>query len=273
MLLAVDTSTDRLCLALVGLAGHEEPGGAAASQRLLPAAQALLQRHNLAWSDLTAVAVTVGPGAFAGVRAGCAAAQGLALGLDIPVIPLGSLDVVAWDAVTAAPDTALSGPGAPVDQAWTVRVAMDARMEQVYDASWRRTGQHWAPLTPPTVRAPQHVALQWLGERAQQDQAAGVWPGDGGGVEGGDGCGPAPGRREIWAGSGLSLLGQDALTHARDRGVVLCHEALDRPGALARLTAHAWREGRTVEAARLLPVYVRDRVALTTAERAAAGGR
>lgn len=286
MLLAMDTSTDRLCLALVesavllentgpldrqarpgeggglGFTGHEEAGGAAASRRLLPAAQELLARHNMSWSDLTALAVTVGPGAFSGIRAGCAAAQGLALGLEIPLIPLGSLELVALDAVAAVQDSSPGGLGVTGLGTRTVRVAIDARMDQVYEASWAWDGQRLLPMAPATVRGPQELALQWCAELPSPDSA----PGHDGRHAHGHGC-------EIWAGSGLDLMGPEALARACEGGVELRTRSVDRPAALARLAAGAWRAGLAVDAACLVPVYVRDRVALTTAERVAAGGR
>jgi tRNA threonylcarbamoyladenosine biosynthesis protein TsaB len=46
-------------------------------------------------------------------------------------------------------------------------------------------------------------------------------------------------------------------------------QAADRAAALLRLAQAAWDAGEAVEAAQALPVYQRDKVALTTAERAA----
>ena len=45
--------------------------------------------------ELTAVAVSVGPGAFTGLRVGVAAALGLAFARGVPVVPLGSLEARA----------------------------------------------------------------------------------------------------------------------------------------------------------------------------------
>ena len=52
-------------------------------------------------------------------------------------------------------------------------------------------------------------------------------------------------------------------------GAALCvAEVADRAGAMLRLARQAWHEGRLLDAADALPVYLRDKVALTTAERA-----
>jgi tRNA threonylcarbamoyladenosine biosynthesis protein TsaB len=51
--------------------------------------------------DLDAVAVDVGPGLFSGIRSGIAMAQAVAGAVGVPLLPVGSLDAVAYDAATA----------------------------------------------------------------------------------------------------------------------------------------------------------------------------
>ena len=100
-LLALDTATERLCVAVVDGAQEwvgDEAGGPLASQRLLPLAFDLLQRAGLALGELDAIAFGRGPGAFTGLRTACSVAQGLALGADLPVLSIDSLAVVAEDA-------------------------------------------------------------------------------------------------------------------------------------------------------------------------------
>lgn len=45
------------------------------------------------WSDITAIGVVVGPGSFTGIRLGIAYAKGLAMGLDIPIIPINAFEL------------------------------------------------------------------------------------------------------------------------------------------------------------------------------------
>ena len=63
-------------------AGHAE--------RLMPMTKEVMGAAGLAFSDLQHIAVTVGPGSFTGVRAGVAAARGLALAErhTTPAVPL-----------------------------------------------------------------------------------------------------------------------------------------------------------------------------------------
>ena len=87
-LLAIDTATEACSVALwLDGAVHERfdvvPRGHA--ERVLPWAEALLQEADVVRSQLDAIAVSRGPGAFTGVRLAVSLAQGLALALDRPV--------------------------------------------------------------------------------------------------------------------------------------------------------------------------------------------
>lgn len=67
----------------------------------------MLTMQNIVLEDISAVALTVGPGYFTGVRVGIAYGCALAKGLEIPVIPLSTLEVMAYSAskfgITAVP--------------------------------------------------------------------------------------------------------------------------------------------------------------------------
>lgn len=228
-LLALDTATETMALALVGpgLALHRAlPGGAAASTQLLPALLALLAEAGIAATQLDAVAFGRGPGAFTGLRTACAVAQGLAFGLGKPVLALDSLLLVAEDALAAPP--------APVDgmPQW---VAMDARMDEVYAAAYVHRAGRWAERVAPALYTLPALAARWAADPPQQV-----------------------------AGSALAAFG-DRLPLA---GARLCAQEHDRPAALGRLARQAWHEGPHIDPALALPVYLRDKVALTTAERA-----
>lgn len=246
-LLAFDTATETLALALVDgprTFTRLEPGGPRASARLLPAAAELLAEAGLGWRDLQAVAFGAGPGAFTGLRTSAAVAQGLALGCDLPVLPLCSLTLVAEDARQQAADA-----GIDADEGH-LAVAMDARMQEVYAARlrWRRMRPaearagddgdaiDWSPLQPPGLWTLPALADDWRRNPpvAVAGSAIGAFPE----------ALPWPPRQ--WP-------------HERHRA-----------RALAALARSAWRrgEGRPPEAA--VPVYLRDKVALTTAERESA---
>jgi tRNA threonylcarbamoyladenosine biosynthesis protein TsaB len=225
-LLAFDTSTELMSLALITPTHthlHESAGGALASQRLLPQAQALLQSAGLAWPDLDGIAFGRGPGAFSGLRTACSVAQGLALGLGKPVLPLDSLMLVAEDACESR----------------MVWVAMDARMDEIYAAAYTRTSAN-APLQ--TDHAPALYTVQALHAQWQAQVPA------------------------VVAGSALSVFGDRLGLPATT--LQMTHTT-SRAAALARLATQQWHAGQGVDAALALPLYLRNKVAQTTAERAA----
>ena len=118
MLLALDTATATASLAVYDLAADQllaEFTWQAHRQQtrdLLVTAQAVLAQVQVVPQQLTALAVTTGPGSFTGVRIALAAAKGLGLGLPSPprVIGLPTL------CVTAAPWLALAAAIRPVPQ-------------------------------------------------------------------------------------------------------------------------------------------------------------
>lgn len=65
------------------------------AERLVPMIEELLSEAGVAHGELDAIAVTVGPGGFTGVRIGLAAARGYALALKIPQIAVTNFEAVA----------------------------------------------------------------------------------------------------------------------------------------------------------------------------------
>lgn len=260
-LLAIDTATDQLAVGLSTPTGrwcHNAPGGQLSSAALLPAVLGLLAEAGVAMRDLDAVAFGAGPGAFTGLRTACAVAQGLALGAGKPVLAIDSLMLVAEDArLQTAPngqapsqadadpdpefdagrDTGLdTSRASATDTDWWV--AVDARMDEVYAGHYR-----WLAGPVPgwqVLQAPALYSLALLSALWQQQPP-----------------------RQV-AGNASSVFGQRLPLAG-----VRCHpDQHDRAAALLRLAAQAWPLGRAVDAADALPLYLRDKVALTTAERA-----
>ncbi|MDR2766772.1 MAG: tRNA (adenosine(37)-N6)-threonylcarbamoyltransferase complex dimerization subunit type 1 TsaB [Treponema sp.] len=97
-LIAFDCASDVFSLALAAGEGRyylEINGGKRHSELIMSAADTLLRAAGLAQADLDAAACMEGPGSFTGLRIGFATAKGLALALDIPVIPVPTLDCCA----------------------------------------------------------------------------------------------------------------------------------------------------------------------------------
>jgi len=97
-LLAFDTSGPHLAAALVQGGGlrlaRMVPMATGQAEALMPFLEGILAEAGLTWSDLTALAVGVGPGNFTGVRIAVSAARGLALGLGIPVHGLSTFELM-----------------------------------------------------------------------------------------------------------------------------------------------------------------------------------
>lgn len=85
-------------------------------ETLVPAIAFLLQRANYARSDITHVAVDVGPGLFTGLRVGVGTARALAIALDVPMVGVTSLDVLC----------------APWQGGFPVAGVLDAKRGEVY---------------------------------------------------------------------------------------------------------------------------------------------
>ena len=98
MLLAIDTATQTLSIALHdGQALRAEWSLAAGRQHsalLAPMVEQLMRQAAVSTADLRALAVSVGPGSYTGVRIGVALAKGLAAVDDLPLAPLTTLEIV-----------------------------------------------------------------------------------------------------------------------------------------------------------------------------------
>lgn len=121
------------------------------AERIIPMVQDCLTDARLTAKDLTAVAATVGPGAFTGIRIGLAAALGIARAVGIPVIGVRVTDALAADV--------------PVDRDRPLIVALDSRRTDPFCAVFQSTqtgsgGLRWTggdphaiALTPAAVSA------------------------------------------------------------------------------------------------------------------------
>jgi tRNA threonylcarbamoyladenosine biosynthesis protein TsaB len=100
LLLGLETSTSPASVALAderGVVAGAHLGRAGAHGRFVAAAMAFCWHHaGVDASDLTGVAVSLGPGRFTGMRVGVATAQALAHSRAVPVVGLASLDLIAF---------------------------------------------------------------------------------------------------------------------------------------------------------------------------------
>lgn len=67
------------------------------SQTLLPMLEEIKNMTELDLQTLDAIAIAAGPGSFTGLRIGSATAKGLGLVLEIPIIPVPTVDALAYN--------------------------------------------------------------------------------------------------------------------------------------------------------------------------------
>jgi len=163
VLLAIDTSTEFCSVALLSadasstgptapapqVWARHEATGAVSSTRLLPAIRELFAEAGLTLADCDAIAFGAGPGSFTGLRTATGVAQGLAFGLDVPVVPVGTLLACAESARLRAPSTT------------RVLAALDARMDEVYwaDYAWDVEAGDWRVIHPASLDTPGRLVL------------------------------------------------------------------------------------------------------------------
>ncbi|CAM4049466.1 tRNA (adenosine(37)-N6)-threonylcarbamoyltransferase complex dimerization subunit type 1 TsaB [Bordetella tumulicola] len=265
-LLALETSSSRCGVALLREtdAGStvcvlEHEGAQEHAERLLPMAGELLARAGLAPTDLHAVAFGQGPGGFTGLRIACGVAQGMGLALGVPVVSVVSHLAVAHETGAEPGDVVL--------------VALDARMNEVYLAAYalgRDADNPWVTLQAPMLIAAaevvpwaaHHLSI-WSASEPVRGLAIGLANGVGDGLVRGDASSLTV-ATPVLAGDAWDVYAAEMAAPSDWR-----RSAATRPQArdVAYLARQAWLRGEGAAPELAAPLYVRDKVAFTTAER------
>lgn len=135
-LLAVETSTEACSAALIidgEVAERFELAPKEHTQLILPMIDSLMADAGLKSEQLDALAFSRGPGSFTGVRIATGVIQGIALGADLPVVPVSTLAAIAQDFFDNNEDN-------------VAYVAMDARMDEIFWGVYRRDALGYAEL-------------------------------------------------------------------------------------------------------------------------------
>lgn len=229
-LLAIETATEACSAALsVGdlLIERSEIAPRRHAELILPMIESLLVEAGIRRRDLAGIAVGRGPGAFTGVRLAISVAQGLALGLDLPVVPVSSLAALALDAPLGAGDED------------TILAVIDARMGEIYAGAFRRTGDGLVEaIGPESVGSAEKLVV-------------------------------AQGRRWSVVGTGWDAYRETLLTRLPAAPYFADGARYPQARAVARLAAAQFERGAGVAPELALPVYLRDKVALTLDEQRA----
>jgi len=227
--LAFDTSTERLALGLQGPGG---PWTLLADGGAAASATLLPHIHALlAQARLRMADVeAIAFGRGPGAFTGLRTACAVAQGLGLGLArPLLPIDSLLIVAEDARAQAA--SHGGPLE----VGVAMDARMDEAYAGRYRWQDGRWRVLQAPMLVSLPALAEAWADE-----------------------------PRQLLAGSALAAFGPRLALPAACPRVAT---ERDRAGALLRLAVQAALAGDGVDAAAALPLYLRDKVALTTHER------
>ena len=228
--LAVDAATEACSVALLNgdaLIGRSSEGGLSHARRILGMVDEVLAEAGMTLSMLDGIAASIGPGAFTGVRISVAVAQGLAFGADLAAVGITTLEALAYRIVHKGAAGALA--------------CLDARMGEVY----------WGCFTADAERG-----LIAEGAARVGPPASVVLPSTGGH--------PTSGYRGI----GRGFAAYPAL--AALPGLEVDPEdirALPDAREFARLGALRLGLGEGIDPAALIPLYLRDKVALTEVER------
>ena len=150
MILAIETAVEKVSVALGDSSGIAAASSLTSDRRhaesLTPMIQFACRHAGISTSDISAIAVDIGPGLFTGMRVGIATAEMMAWSLDVPVVPMCSLDVLAaslWHSED------------------TVVAALDARRGEVYWAMYRPDVTHrtMTRLSEPVVATPEDMIV------------------------------------------------------------------------------------------------------------------
>ena len=207
---------------------RHEPVSAGASQLLLPWIQEMLTQAQINLSDLNAIAVGIGPGAFTGVRLGVAAVQGLAVSANLPVISVASLDAIAAQ-VIKTPSFEKRNPS-------QFAIAIDARMDEIYWAKYEYLqGMPFAKrIGDIHLSKPEEIDLAQV---------------------------------EYLAGSAIAAYGDRLLANTSLPTDCLGLEVSVSALGILDCAKQMLKNGQQSDVRQLEPLYVRNKVALTTTER------
>jgi tRNA threonylcarbamoyladenosine biosynthesis protein TsaB len=116
-----------------------------------------------------------------------------------------------------------------------VACCIDARMKEVYFAGYRRVGGEWTTIVPPSLHAPGDLPV-------------------------------LPDGRWVGAGNGFAVHGEAIAARLQDRVRSIVSMQPPHAREIARLGARRFATGGGRPADQALPVYIRDKVALTLEE-------
>lgn len=107
------------------------------SSTLIPSLNFLLKSAGLELKEIKAFGISIGPGLFTGLRVGLSTLKGLLMGTEKPVIPVVTLEALAYKR--------------PAKDQRPVIPLIDARRNEVYAAAYSHWGKEMNEIQPPTL--------------------------------------------------------------------------------------------------------------------------
>ena len=238
-IILIETSTS-LCsvgLAEDGVCTHykESPQPRSHAAMTAPFIKDVLDEAGLKVKDCDAVCVSKGPGSYTGLRVGSSTAKGLCFGAGIPLIALGTLDILAAQATAV-----LSGSERASSTVRYIVPMIDARRMEVYCAVFSPDGQQLTPTVSQVV-TPDSFAREL-------SEGPVLFVGDG-----------AAKCRAVLS-SPNAVFPEEV---CRPNPFAGC----PRASAMAPLAENAFREGRFEDTAYFEPFYLKDFIATTPKNR------
>lgn len=251
-ILAIETATEA-CSASLYLDGmiHErfEVAPRRHTELIVPMVRDLLAETQLKLEDLDVLAFGRGPGSFTGVRIAAGVVQGMALGADLPVVPVSTLEALALEALEES-------------EAKYALVALDARMKEIYWGVYRRERKKDRAVTIPS----RHPLPSSLLDEDPAGCFSGPW------LSRIEETVVAPERvvvtKDAWKavaiGPGWTVYGEVLRRRIGDNRLVEVRaDRLPRASQVAKLAAVMSARGEGVRPEMALPVYLRNQVAQT----------
>ena len=152
-IILIETSTSLCSTAL--LEGNEITATRMSSEprahasQTAPFVQQMLEERGLKVKDCSAVCLSMGPGSYTGLRVGSSTAKGLCFGAGIPLLAVGTLDVLVAQAIQE---------GLPEGCKYIVPM-IDARRMEVYTATYTATGERLTEVEPLVVEQGAYASL------------------------------------------------------------------------------------------------------------------
>lgn len=151
LILGIESATPQVGCAIGGhegvLASAHSSRGKRHAEMLTPQIDFVRRQARVELSEISVVAVDVGPGLFTGLRVGISAAMATAFALGVPMIGVSSLDLLAF----------------PVRHSHRLIVAtIDARRGEVFHAFYRQVPGGVQRVTDPAVSSPEDLSNELL---------------------------------------------------------------------------------------------------------------